>query len=85
MLSMAQILIRRLEDDVKARLQRRARRHGRSTEAEAREILRNALTDEGQPPERLGSVMAARFKRLGLDTEIPEIRDQPVRAARFDE
>ncbi|MGH2873222.1 MAG: FitA-like ribbon-helix-helix domain-containing protein, partial [Solirubrobacteraceae bacterium] len=29
---MAQILIRQLDDDVKARLQRQARRHGRSTE-----------------------------------------------------
>ena len=44
---MAQLVVRNLEVEVKARLQRRARRHGRSTEEEVREILRNAVKDEG--------------------------------------
>ncbi|MGC8519811.1 MAG: FitA-like ribbon-helix-helix domain-containing protein [Steroidobacteraceae bacterium] len=39
---MAQIIVRQLDDDVKARLQRRADRHGRSMEAEVRDILRAA-------------------------------------------
>ena len=38
---------RNLEDDVKTRLQERARRHGRSTEEEVRDILRHAVRDEG--------------------------------------
>jgi len=36
---MPQILVRQLPADVKARLQRRAKHHGRSLEAEVREIL----------------------------------------------
>jgi antitoxin FitA len=44
---MAQLVVRDLEDDVKARLQHRARRHGRSVEEEVREILRDAVKDEG--------------------------------------
>lgn len=81
---MAQILIRRLEEDVKARLQRRARRHGRSTEEEVREILRNAVRDEAQGPEQLGSQIAARFAGIGLDEEIVELRGQPVRPAHLE-
>lgn len=38
--------VRNVEDDLIARLKRRAARHGRSTEAEHREILRLALVDE---------------------------------------
>jgi plasmid stability protein len=80
----AQILIRQLEDDVKAKLQRRARRHGRSTEVEVREILRNAVRNEGKVPARLGSRIAARFADVGLDEEIPELRGQSVRPAEFE-
>jgi plasmid stability protein len=39
---MAQLIVRNLEDDVKHRLQARARRHGRSTEEEVRDVLRAA-------------------------------------------
>jgi antitoxin FitA len=38
--------VRNLDDDLIARLKRRATRHGRSTEAEHREILRQALVGE---------------------------------------
>ena len=38
--------VRNLEDDLIIRLKRRAARHGRSTEAEHREILRQALATE---------------------------------------
>jgi plasmid stability protein len=41
--------VRNLEDDLIARLKRRAARHGRSTEAEHREILRQALAAEVEP------------------------------------
>ena len=40
---MAQLLVRNLENAVKARLQRRARRNGRSMEEEVRDILRAAV------------------------------------------
>ena len=38
--------VRNLDDDLIAKLKRRAARHGRSTEAEHREILRQALSAE---------------------------------------
>jgi plasmid stability protein len=39
---MAQLIVRNLEDKVKAQLRQRAARHGRSMEEEVREILRAA-------------------------------------------
>lgn len=81
---MGQILIRQLDDDVKVKLLRRARRHRRSTEEEVREILRNAVRNEEEPPTRLGSRIAARFAKIGLDRQIAELRGQAVRPARFD-
>ena len=82
---MAQLVVRQLDDDVKAKLQRRARRHGRSTEEEVREILRNAVKDEGNPRPGLGSRLAARFARFRLGQDIPELRGHPVEPAEFDE
>lgn len=81
---MAQILIRQLDDDTKSKLQRLARQHGRSTEEEVREILRNAVRCVDQPPARLGSRIAARFDGTGLKQEIAELRGQPVQPAQFE-
>jgi plasmid stability protein len=41
--------VRNLDDGLIAKLKRRAARHGRSTEAEHREILRQALAGEDEP------------------------------------
>jgi plasmid stability protein len=41
--------VRNLDDELIAKLKRRAARHGRSTEAEHREILRQALAGEDEP------------------------------------
>lgn len=41
--------VRNLEDEIVSRLKRRAARHGRSVEAEHREILRQVLTSEVEP------------------------------------
>lgn len=46
---MAQFLVRDVEEAVAVELKRRAAEHGRSTEAEHREILREALL-AGKPP-----------------------------------
>lgn len=72
---MAQILVRNLEDRLKTRLQSRAKRHGRSMEEEAREILREALHEPDQPRGGLGSEMVALFSGSGvyLDEPIAEI------------
>ncbi len=78
---MAQLLVRNLDEQVKAKLQRRARRHGRSTEEEVREILSVAVHDKATAPRRLGSRFKARFARIGLDADIEELRGQPARPA----
>jgi antitoxin FitA len=41
--------VRNLDDDIVHRLKRRAARHGRSVEAEHREILRQALAVDPEP------------------------------------
>jgi antitoxin FitA len=83
---MAQLLVRQLDDDVKAKLRRRARRHGRSTEEEVREILRNAVRDEDATRAPLGSRLAALFARVGLreDEDIEELRGHPAQPADFE-
>jgi len=78
---MAQLLVRHLDDDVKTKLQVRARRHGHSTEEEVREILRNAVKDEGAAQAPLGSRIAARFAGIGLTEDIPELRGEQARPA----
>lgn len=80
---MAQFIVRHLEDDVKARLKRRAERNGRSMEEEVRQILRNAVRGENRPAARLGSRIAARFRKIGLKSDLPELRGEPVRQVDF--
>ncbi len=45
---MASVSVRNLDDELLARLKRRAARHGCSTEAEIRAILRQALESEAK-------------------------------------
>jgi len=78
---MAQFVVRNLEDEVKEQLKRRAARHGRSMEEEARDILRDALKHEGAPLPRLGSRIAARFARHGLAEDLPELHGEVARSA----
>lgn len=82
---MAQLVVRNLDENVKALLQRRARRHGRSMEEEVRDILRNAVRAEGSIAAPLGSRLRARFDGIGLDDDITEMRGEAARPATFDE
>jgi plasmid stability protein len=79
---MSQLLIRRIDDDVKERLRRRALRHGRSMEAEVRDILRDVLKSDDAPTTGLGSRLAARFKNIGLrdGEELPELRGHEIKS-----
>ncbi|MGZ9156697.1 MAG: FitA-like ribbon-helix-helix domain-containing protein, partial [Candidatus Binatia bacterium] len=81
--TMAQFIVRNLEDDVKARLKRRAARHRRSMEEEVRHILRDAVKNQDQRVAKLGSRIAARFAKVGLTTELPKLRGQRPRSAEF--
>lgn len=73
---MAQLVVRNLEQSVKTKLQRRAKRHGRSMEEEVREILRDATKEEGIQRKGLGTEISELFKGIGLreGEEIPELR-----------
>jgi len=84
---MAQLVVRNLEQSVKTKLQRRAKRHGRSMEEEVREILRNAAKDEDKPSKGLGTRIAERFRGIGLrpGEEIPEIHDLKLQIPDFGE
>lgn len=53
--------VRNIEDELIARLKRRAARHGRSAEAEHREILRQALAAEIEPS---FETLAAELRKL---------------------
>ena len=64
-------------------MKRRAAHHGRSMEEEIQHILGNAVKHQNQRSPKLGSRMAARFAKAGLPTDLPELRDQPVRSADF--
>lgn len=75
---MAQVIVRNLEDDVKAALKQRASRHGWSMEEEVRYILRRAVNDESGTTGKLGSRIAARFADVGLAEPLPELRGQPI-------
>jgi antitoxin FitA len=79
---MAALNIRNLDETVKRRLQLRAAQHGRSMEAEVREILTEAVRE---PADSVGlfTTLLDRFGELGgVDLDLPR-RDDPARAADF--
>ena len=84
---MAQLIVRKIENEVKDKLQRRARRHGRSVEEEVREILRDATKREGRESRRLGTEIARLFRRAGLKPgeEIRELREIEIQPEDFEE
>jgi plasmid stability protein len=83
---MARLVVRDLEDDVKTRLQSRAARHGRSLEAEVRDILRDAARDEVASQGALGTRIASRFADLRLkEEELPALPWQKLETMSFEE
>ena len=96
---MAQLVVRRLDDDVKERLKARAKKHGRSLEAEARAILEDATKDRvgrSRPRKKekgFGTLMHERFKRTGFTDEeyaeferhLAEMRSEPFKPIDFEE
>jgi plasmid stability protein len=80
---MAQLIVRNLDDAVKRKLQRRAAEHGRSMEEEVRDILRDAVKDDGRRRKGLGTAIAERFKGIELEEPIPELKIK-LRIPKFD-
>ena len=83
---MAQLVVRNLDEAVKARLRRRAAAHGRSMEDEVRAILRDAVKEEAGPKGGLGTEIAALFRGIGLreGEELPELRGYTIKPVSFD-
>ena len=84
---MAQLVVRNIENEVKAKLQRRAKRHGRSMEEEVREILRDAAKSDSASRKGLGTEIASLFRKVGLKPgeEIQELRDIRLQVPDFEE
>lgn len=81
------LTVRNLPDEVHRALRVRAAQHGRSTEAEVREILAMAVKPETRV--RLGDALAALSGRIGLTNKDFEVFDQvsdktPAEPARFE-
>lgn len=76
---MAAVVVRNLAEETLRAIKQRAARSGRSTEAEIREILADAV----RSPVAVGSELARIGRRLGgFDLESAPTRS-PVRPARF--
>ena len=80
---MAQVVVRKLDENVKKRLKQRAARRGHSMEAEIRDILSEAVGEKGGRREGLGTFIARQFAGKGLDFEIPEWHGEDARPAKF--
>lgn len=82
---MAQFVVRSIENSVKLKLQRRAKKHGHSMEEEIRDILRSAVNDEDTERGGLGTEISSLFVKSGLECEIPELRGHEIRPASFEQ
>lgn len=81
---MGQLVVRNIENVAKDKLQRRAKRHGRSMEEEVRDILRNIANEEDVPAGGLGTEISGLFTKAGLDSDIAEFRGQEIRPPSFE-
>jgi len=81
---MAQLIVRNIENAVKVKLRRRAQRHGRSMEEEVREILRSVPDEAAVPASGLGTELARLFSKIGLDSDIPELKGYTVDPLSFE-
>jgi plasmid stability protein len=74
----ASITVRHLDDTTKAKLRVRAAQHGRSMEAEVRDILNSAVDAQPTSSQNLADALRARFAPLG-GLELPEFPRGPGR------
>ena len=64
---MPSVTVRNVPDEVHRALRVRAAQHGRSAEAEIREILKNAVQPEGRV--KLGSLLASIGRKINLSDD----------------
>lgn len=70
---MAQLTVRNVDDQVVRALKQRAAAHGRSAEAEHREILRRALLEDGKAKESFAERAARLRRRRQSDVDSAEL------------
>jgi plasmid stability protein len=75
---MSQLIVRHLDEAIVAELKRRAARHGRSAEAEHREILRAALAEGLDRPSF--KAFLASMPEVGEEGDFSVPRDLPREA-----
>lgn len=73
---MAQLIVRNLDDEIVARLRQRAAKHRRSTEAEHREILREALLPARRRRSSLKEHLLS-MPDVGADEDFARSPDRP--------
>ncbi len=71
---MPSVTVRNVPDEVHRALRVRAAQHGRSAEAEIREILENAVQPEGRV--KLGSLLASIGRKINLSDDEISIFEQ---------
>ena len=78
---MAQLIVRNLDDEIVMRLRQRAATHRRSTEAEHREILRQALV----PSRRRGSLKEhlLAMPDVGTNEDFERAPDRPRKTVKL--
>ena len=81
---MGQLVVRNIENSVKTRLQRRAKRHGHSMEEEVRDILRSAVAADETADVGLGTEISRLFAKIGLSEDVPELHGQAAVPAEFE-
>lgn len=77
---MATLTVRNLPDEVHRALRMRAAQHGRSTEAEVREILADTIRPEQRI--RMGDAMAALASQHGLKNSDVDALEQSMEESR---
>lgn len=74
---MADISVRGLDDRVRDRIRTRAAQHGRSMEAEVREILTEAVDTLEPPTDLMAELRRAALAVGGVELDIPPRTDVP--------
>jgi plasmid stability protein len=77
------LTVRDLDPEVKEKLRRRAARHGRSMEAEARLILAAAVEAEDEPVDLVASIRE-HFRGTRIKLEMPDRANGLQRPVAFD-
>ena len=80
---MSMLTVRDLDPEVKEKLRRRAARHGRSMEAEARLILAAAVETSDEPVDLVATIRE-HFGGTRVELELPDRRSAVQRPMEFD-